>query len=53
MAERGPGQPQIGSAVKATIRSADLARIDEMIAAGEFRTRSEAVRDLVSRALGA
>lgn len=48
---RGPGQPQIGEAVKATITTADLALIDAAIARGEFRTRSEAVRRLVSTAL--
>jgi hypothetical protein len=49
--ERGPGQPQIGEAVKATIATADLALIDAAIARGEYRSRSEAVRSLVAKAL--
>jgi hypothetical protein len=49
--ERGPGQPQIGTPVKATITNADLDQIDERITRGEWKTRSEAIRDLVSQAL--
>lgn len=50
-AERGPGQPQIGTPIKATITTADLALIDEAIERGEYPTRSAAVRSLVSKAL--
>ena len=50
-AERGPGQPQIGTPIKATIATADLAWIDAAIERGEYRTRSEAIRSLVSKAL--
>lgn len=50
-AERGPGQPQIGTQVKATISDEHLALIDAMVQRGEARTRSEAVRQLLARAL--
>jgi hypothetical protein len=49
--ERGPGQPQIGTPIKATIASDDLAAIDAAIERGEYRSRSEAVRLLVAEGL--
>ena len=47
----GPGQPQIGSQVKSTLPDAALARIDALITQGVYRTRSQAVRQIVMDSL--
>lgn len=49
--KRGPGQPPIGTQVKGVLPDADLAQIGAMIEAGEYKTRSEAVRGLIGEAL--
>lgn len=46
--KRGPGQPQIGTLVKATLRDEDLAAIDQLVSDGTYKTRSAAIRSLVT-----
>lgn len=47
----GPGQPQIGAQVKSTLPDMALDRIDAMIEQGRYRTRSQAVRQIVMDSL--
>ena len=51
-AERGPGQPRIGQPVKVVIPDDQVAALDAMVESGQARTRSEAIRKVLTTALG-
>jgi hypothetical protein len=51
--ERGPGQPAIGTHVKAVIPDDQVVVIDAIVQSGEVKSRSEAIRILVAEALAA
>ncbi len=50
--ERGPGQPRIGQPVKVVIPDDQVRALDAMVEAGRARTRSEAIRQVLTTALG-
>lgn len=50
-AERGPGQPRIGTPIKVTLPDGDIAALDGWVAEGRASSRSDAVRQAVTRGL--
>ena len=51
-AERGPGQPRIGTPIKVTLPDDVLVALDALVASGAASSRSDAVRQAVTRGLG-
>lgn len=51
-AERGPGQPRIGTPVTVTLPDDAITQLDGMVADGRARSRSDALRSAVVRGLG-
>lgn len=50
-AERGPGQPRIGTPIKVTLPDEQVAMLDGWVADGRASSRSDAVRQAVTRGL--
>ena len=50
-AERGPGQPRIGTPIKVTLPDGYIAALDGWVAEGRAASRSDAVRQAVGRGL--
>ncbi len=49
--ERGPGRPAIGRQVTVTLPEDQLATIDAMVTGEGVKTRADAIRVLIGRAL--